>query len=153
MDTKQIEKIIRNLGYTYQALVDNKIITASKPAPLYLESDTLEIEISGGFELVFSNDFLRFEMIHLKCNIKEADGPNSFSLMPYPLNKIVCKSETRKILGEPMYSASDIELLETDLYGWDTYQLSTNLHPAALLEVQYDSDMNTIYLSISLMDR
>jgi hypothetical protein len=153
MDTKQIEKIIRNLGYTYQALIDNKIIEATEPRPLYLDSDTLEIELEGGFELVFSKGFLRFEMIHLSCGANKVTGTSSFSNMPYPLNRIICKSETRKILGEPIYSASDLELLETDLYGWDTYQLSPNLHPAALLEVQYDSQLDTIYLAISLMDR
>lgn len=153
MDTKEVEKLIRNLGYTYQALVDNKIIPNIHPAALYGDSDTLEIELESGFELVFNKEFLRFEMIHLSRIVNESKGLTLFSDMPYPINEVTSKAQARLLLGEPIITASDLELLETDLYGWDTYQLSQNLHPAAMLEFQYDSKFDTVYLTISLMDR
>lgn len=52
-----------------------------------------------------------------------------------------------------MCSKSLIELQGTGYGGWDTYQLDSKMHPAALLEFQYIEGMAVSKIVISLMDK
>lgn len=151
MDTKQIEKLLRNLGYTYDALVSNGIIEKLELQKLYDTEETLEISLAPGVELVFWSETRRLEMIEFRL---DPNGECAFrAALPAPLNIISNQTDTRALLGRPLYSLSQMELLATELYGWDTYQLDDKLHPEAFLEVQYDSGMNVSCIMISLMDK
>jgi hypothetical protein len=151
MDHNTLNKIIRNLGYTHDSLLQNGIIPASTPSKLYDEGDTLEVELEQGFELVFSES-LRFETIFIVLDINNSSRFNHQENLPTPLSLLKSKFEVTNILGKPIHSASKIDLLNSDLFGWDTYQLPEHLHPSSFLDVQYDAQMNVKYLLITLMD-
>ena len=151
MENNNLESIIRNLGKTYDELKAKKIINTEKPAALYLDSDTLEIELSENIELVFSPEKLRLEMIYIRL-IPETNDKNSL-LLPDYLSFLKDKAAVQQELGNPIYSKSTLELHATELYGWDTYQLKGSLHPEALLDIQYNRSMEVAYLIISVMDK
>jgi len=155
MDTKEIEKLLRNLGYPYAALVSNNIIKACEPKKLYEDEESLEIELCPDLELVFWAETMRLEMIIIKFKdcYRESTIKSTRKVLPTPLDKITNQHDTHILLGPPMFSKSQLELFGTELYGWDTYQLNTNLHPEALLDVQYDEKMNIANLVISLIDK
>lgn len=152
MDQNTLNKIIRNLGYTHDSLLQNEIIPDCKPSKLYNDSETLEVELEQGFELVFS-ERLRFEVIYIVLDLKSAGRFKHQLNLPTPLSFLTSKSEVARNLGEPIHSATELDLLDSDLFGWDTYQLPEHLHPSSFLDVQYDAQMNVKYLLITLMDR
>lgn len=151
MENNNLESIIRNLGSTYDELKEKKIINTKKPTALYLESDTLEIELSENVELVFCPDKLRLEMIYIRVRSRASDKCSL--LLPDYLSLLKDKAAVQQELGSPIYSKNTLELHATELYGWDTYQLKTSLHPEALLDIQYNKSMEVVYLIISVMDK
>jgi len=152
MDQNTLNKIIRNLGYTHESLLQNQIIPDCQLSKLYGDSDTLEVELEQGFELVFS-ERMRFEVIYIVLDLKSSGRFNYQANLPSPLSLLKSKSDVISSLGQPIHSASDLDLLDSDLFGWDTYQLPEHLHPSSFLDVQYDAQMNVKYLLITLMDR
>lgn len=151
MENNNLESIIRNLGSTYDELKAKKIINTEKPTELYIDSDTLEIELSENVELVFSPEKLRLEMIYIRLR-KEESGRSALDLPDY-LSLLKNKAAVQHELGRPIYSKNTLELHATELYGWDTYQLKGSLHPEALLDIQYNKSMEVVYLIISVMDK
>lgn len=155
MDTKEIEKLLRNLGYPYAALVSNNIIKPSEPKQLYEDDESLEIELNPDLELIFWAETMRLEMIIIKPTGSSRAGKDYHTqkILPAPLNTITNQQDTHDLLGDPMYSKSQLELYGTELYGWDTYQLNTRLHPEALLDIQYNEEKNITNIIISLIDK
>lgn len=152
MDNKQIEKLLRNMGYTYNSLISNEIIENKELQKLYDTDETLEIQLTQGVELVFWAETMQLEMIEFRFD-EDLDKNVFRAALPYPLNIITDQASTHAELGTPLYSLSQFELLSTNLYGLDTYQLDENLHPEALLEIQYGKNMNISCIMISLMDK
>ncbi len=149
-----MERLIKNLGCSYDALIENKVIDNLPLQSLYDDGDSLEIEPVPGIELIFWPETLRFEVIHV--TLKDEQNP-SLPLytgdLPAPFGEIKEQREVHSKLGAPMLSKSVLELRGTGLSGWDTYQLESNWHPAALVEFQYIKNMRVSRMLFSLIDR
>ena len=153
MNLKNIEKIIRNLGYPYEALVSNEIIDNLPLVQEYEDAETLELTLVPGLELIFWADTEVLEMIYINLD-RMNNGIRAYQgALPKHLVGIETRTEAHSNLGKPMFSKSNIELQGTGYKGWDTYQLDTKMHPAALLEIQYVEDMKISKILISLMDK
>lgn len=153
MITDNMERLIKNLGCSYDALVANKLLADAPLQDLYEDGDTLEVLPTPGVELVFWPDTLRFEAIYVTiCDSADAEQVYKGQL-PAPFNSMKTKQNVHDTLGNPIYSKTLRELLGTGLSGWDTYQLSPNLHPAALADVQYKSDALISTIIFSVIDK
>lgn len=148
-----MENLIRSLGQTYQELTYKKLIDGPFPRKLYESDESLEINLTSDIELVFCEDDLAFEMIVIDMESYSNNPLASANKLPTPLDSIHDKNDVRAKLGEPISSKTSLELHGTDFYGWDSYQLENKLHPEAILDIQYNSQMKIRNLIISLMNK
>lgn len=154
MNPENMERLIKNLGSSYDALIANKIIENLPLQDLYEDGETLEIEPAPGIELVFWPETLRFEVIYITLK----DGHNSSipvytGELPEPFKQVRDQRQVRQIFGKPIFSKGPMQLQGTDLSGWDTYQLEPNWHPAAFVEFQYRNNMQIYKMLFSLIDK
>ncbi|MDR9862453.1 DUF6392 family protein [Pseudomonas baetica] len=149
-----IQRLIQNLGSSYHALIANEVIGNFPLQELYEDSDSLEIEPASGIELIFWPDTQSFEAIHITLsNDQDPSQPLFSGELPHPFGGLMEQSQVHNVFGEPMFSKGVMELLGTRLYGWDTYQLGSNLHPAATVDFQYGKDMKISGILFSLTDK
>lgn len=151
MNSVNMERLIKNLGCSYDALIANKVIENLPLQSLYEDGDSLEIEPVPGIELVFWPETQCFEVIYI--TLKDSNLPVYKGELPAPFKEVTNQEEVRRVFGEPAFSKSALELFGTGLSGWDTYQLDPSWHPAALLEFQYLKGMQLSTLVFSLIDR
>ena len=149
MNNKDFVNLIKHMGHSYEDLVLRKILYDTTLGKLYESDDTLEVKLSPNIELVFWTETKRFEMIILRYE----KSASHRAILPSPLNNMINQSDAQFELGEPLYSKTQIELFQTDIYGWDTYQLDSDIHPEAILDIQYDKEMQISTILISLMDK
>lgn len=154
MNPENMERLIKNLGSSYDALIENKIIDNLPLQDLYEDGETLELEPVPGIELVFWPETLRFEVIYVTLK----DGDDSSNLvylgeLPEPFKHINDQRQVRKLFGKPIFAKGAMQLHGTGLSGWDTYQLETSWHPAALVEFQYKNNMQVCKILFSLIDK
>lgn len=152
MDKKVLEKLFRNMGYSYQSLIDNEIISSDAKLLEVPDGDAYEIKLSTGFYIILAGELKRFEAIYIILDATSGENFKYQRNLPEPICFVSNKEDVRRALGPPIPAASELDLLETDLYGNDTYQLNVRLHPEALLDFQYDISNNIKNISISLMD-
>lgn len=152
MNSANMERLIKNLGCSYDHLIENQVISNHPLQSLY-DDDTLEIELVPGIELVFCPETLRFEVIYITLKTSEQDANSYGGILPPPFGGLVTQEQVRKALGEPIFSKRTIELQGTGLSGWDTYQLKPEWHHAALVEFQYVKQMVISRILFSLIDR
>ncbi|MEA9979991.1 MULTISPECIES: DUF6392 family protein [unclassified Pseudomonas] len=150
-----MERLIKNLGCTYDALIANKVIDYHPLRDMYEDGESLEIEPVPGIELIFWPETLRFEVIYI--TLKDEQTTNLLPIyggeLPEPFKSVTDQKEVQKAFGEPMFSKGAIALRGTGLSGWDTYQLDSNLHPAAMVEFQYVKNMKISKLLFSVIDK
>jgi len=154
MNSVNMERLIKNLGCSYDALVANKVIDNLPLQDLYDDGESLEIEPVPGIELIFWPETLRFEVIHI--TLKDDQSVNLPPLavdLPEPFGSILDQNQVHKTFGDPMFSKGAMELRGTGLSGWDTYQLDSTWHPAATVEFQYVKNMQISRMLFSLIDK
>lgn len=151
MNSVNMERLIKNLGCSYDALIANEVIDNLPLQDLYEDGESLEIEPVPGIELIFWPETLRFEVIHI--TLKDDDLPVFTGELPEPFRGIKEQKQVHSTFGVPIFSKTAMELLGTGLSGWDTYQLDPNWHPATLVEFQYVKNMKVSRLLFSLIDR
>lgn len=154
MNNNDFAKLISKMGSPHHVLVAENLIPATELKHLYEDEDTLELEIAPGIELVFWAETSRLEMIHINYERANVEGKYDLTaLLPAPLNKARNENDVHIALGQPMFSKTERDLLQTELYGWDIYQLDNSLHPEAVLDIQYNKFKNICNIQISLMDK
>lgn len=154
MNSVNMERLIKNLGCSYDALIANKVIDNLPLQDLYEDGESLEIEPVPGIELIFWPETLRFEVIYITLKDgQNANLPLFAGNLPEPFRELTEQSQVHKTFGVPMFSKSAMELRGTGLSGWDTYQLEPSWHPAALVEFQYVKMMKISKMLFSLIDR
>ncbi|MGE6473252.1 DUF6392 family protein [Serratia proteamaculans] len=154
MNSENMERLIKNLGCSYDALIASKVIDNLPLQSLYEDGESLEIEPASGIELVFWPETFSFEVIHITLKDDQyPDAPIYSGELPEPYASIKNQEQARKILGDPIFTKSPMALQGTGLSGWDTYQLDSKLHPAALLEFQYINHLLVGRIIFSLIDK
>lgn len=154
MNPNNIERLIRNLGCSYDALVDNKVIDNHPLQNLYEDGESLEVVPAPGVELIFWPDTLRFEAIHITLRDDQGHGVTLFGGdLPDLYDNMVDQTTVHQRLGKPIFGKGLLELQGTGLGGWDTYQINSELHPAALIEFQYSNSLKVNKIMFSLIDR
>lgn len=154
MNNNYFANLISNMGSFHSALIDKGLIPDTELVHLYEDEDTLELEIAPGVELVFYAETKRFEMMTLSFKRAFNNVEISFKeILPKPLDRVENQTDVYKELGTPMFTKSELELFPTELYGWDVYQLDSSLHPEAILDIQYNKEMEISNIQISLMDK
>lgn len=155
MNSLNMERLIKNLGCSYDALIANGVIENLPLQDLYEDGESLEIEPVPGVELIFWPETQRFEVIYISLkNSAENNQPVYGMKLPSPFDGMSVQAEVHKILGDPIFSKGPLELMGTGLTGWDTYQLNQKWHPAAFVEFQYiKGEMQISRLQFSIIDR
>lgn len=154
MNNSHLAKLISKLGYAHESLVREGLIPCAELVHLYEDEDSLELELTPGVEIVFWADTKIFEMITFSYSrALNKDEPEFRSNLPTPLDKLKNQNDARILLGAPMFTKSKMDLMATELYGWDVYQLNPSLHPEAILDIQYNKKMNIENILISLMEK
>lgn len=154
MNNNDFANLISNMGSSHSVLIEKGLIPDTELVHLYEDEDTMELEIAPGVELVFYSETKRFEMITLSFKRAFNNVTADFkAILPKPLHSVENQNEVYKELGNPMFTKSQLDLFPTELYGWDVYQLDSRLHPEALLDIQYNKEMQISNILISLMDK
>lgn len=154
MNSENMERLIKNLGCSYDALIANKVIDKLPLQDLYEDGESLEVEPVPGIELIFWPETLRFEVIHITLTGDQVhDLPVFSGILPAPFTSISNHTQVRETFGNPIFSKTAMELKGTGLSGWDTYQLDTSWHPAVLVDFQYSKNQQISKLLFSLIDR
>ena len=154
MNNNYFANMISNMGSSHNTLIEKGLIPDTDLLHLYDDEDTMELEIAPGVELVFYSETKRFEMITLSFKRASNNVTSDFkAILPKPLDSLENQSDAHKELGVPMFTKSQLDLFPTELYGWDVYQLDPSLHPEALLDIQYNKEMEISNILISLMDK
>lgn len=154
MNPENMERLIKNLGSSYDALIANKIIDNLPLQDLYEDGETLEIEPVPGVELIFWPETLRFEIIYITLKESHNSAIQVYTgELPDPFKQVRDQKQVRNIFGQPISSKGHMQLYGTGLSGWDTYQLEPNWHPAAFVEFQYSSNMQICKIFFSLIDK
>lgn len=152
MNSENMERLIKNLGCSYDHLITNSVI-AKLPLQHLYDEDSLEVDLVPGIELIFCPETLRFEVIYIALKNTDTQDAKTYSGdLPVPFKKLVNQKQVRETLGEPLFSKTAMELHGTGLHGWDKYQLDPEWHHAALVEFQYIKEMMTSRILFSLMD-
>lgn len=154
MNSEKMERLIKNLGCSYDALIANNVIDDHPLQDLYGDGESLEVEPAPGIELIFWPETLRFEGIYV--TLKSDTSPENTGFegrLPAKFGSVQTRPEVRKEFGDPIISKGALELQGTGLSGWDTYQLEAHLHPAALVDFQYGSNFRISRMFFSLIDR
>jgi len=154
MNSEQMERLIKNLGCSYDALIANGVIDNLPLQDLYEDGESLEVEPAPGIELIFWPETLRFEGIYVTLkNEQSLEGRAFCGGLPGNFGSVSNQLQVHESFGEPIMSKGILELQGTGLGGWDTYQLESNLHPAALVDFQYSTNLNVLRLFFALIDR
>lgn len=149
-----LKRLIKNLGSSYDALIDNELIPKLPLQSLYEDSETLEVEPAPGIELIFWPDTQGFEGIQIVLENAGAPGfPVFEGGLPHPFEEVKNQSQVHEFFGKPLTSKSVMELNGTDLYGWETYQLEASWHRAATVSFQYVKGMKISRIQFFLIDR
>lgn len=153
MGSATLERWIKHLGGTYDSLVAHGVIPDLPLQELYEDSDSLELEPVAGIELGFWSETKNLELVRV-CLADDPDGIPPFTGdLPAPFGGATCQKMVHQIFGRPMFAKGDRELAGTGLGGWDTYQLSSEYHPAALLDFFYDQDRQVSAITFSLIEK
>ncbi len=148
----QLELLINNMGKSYRDLVKLELVEKhTLRESQYEDSDSLEIETIPGLELVFDPIAQRLESIYIRLrNHTNQNLPTYLNPLPIPLNLFQQRKDSYKYVGIPL------SMTEADktmgLPASDQFQLNTDLHPAALMNLQYDDDEKLNLIAISLFD-
>lgn len=154
MNSQQMERLIKNLGCSYDALIANGVIDDLPLQDLYEDGESLEVEPAPGIELIFWPETLRFEGIYVTLKTDQShEGRAFYGDLPGNFGSVFNQAQVHERFGEPIISKGILELQGTGLGGWDTYQLEPNLHPAALVDFQYSTNLNVSRIFVSLIDR
>ena len=154
MNSEQVERLIKNLGCSYDALIANGVIDNLPLQDLYEDGESLEVEPAPGIELIFWPETLRFEGIYVTLKTDQSLEERAFcGDLPGNFGSVFNQLQVHESFGEPIISKGILELQGTGLGGWDTYQLESNLHPAALVDFQYSANYRLSRIFFSLIDR
>lgn len=153
MDSATLERLITCLGRTYEHLVADGIIPELPLEDLYESESTLEALPGEGVELCFWAEDHRFEAVQLTLEGEPGEEVYSGEL-PSAFQGISTKLQVRSVFGKPIRSVNPIDIPEYGPSGgWDCYQVSSYLHPAAQVDFQYQTDHKIKNLIFALIDR
>ena len=156
MDSGPVQSWIKNLGGSYDHLVDQGVIANQPLQDLYGGGESLEIEPVPGIELSFWAETKRFEAIQIDLGgLLNGDMPVYTGGLPAPYDNATNRHQVRAIFGTPLrtHDAMDIPNTIQTMGGWDTYQVQPTLHEAVLVDFQYSADLRVDRLVFSLIDR
>lgn len=153
MDSATLERLISNLGRTYEHLVADGIIPMLPLEDLYDSETTLEALPVPGLELCFWADGHRFEAMQL--TLEGSDGEERYTgELPRVYQGISTKLQVRSSLGKPIRSVNPVDLPGYGPSGgWDCYQVPGDMHPAAQVDFQYEPNHKIKHLVFALIDR
>lgn len=153
MDSAKLERLINNLGSSHENLVAGGVLSNEPLEDLYGSDSTLEVDLEPGVELSFWADTKRLEAMQI--TLKDDDGlPVYKGSLPPPYAGATTKFNVRSIFGNPLRSVGPEDLPESiAIKGWDSFQLPSSLHPAALVDFQYNADQQVAQIVFALIDR
>ena len=152
MKTENMSLLIQSLGCSHEELVVKQLISDRPLLDLYQDGETLEAIPENGVVLTFWPERLRFVSIYINLDSTN-DTPHYSGVLPKPFTSLKTKRDVRETLGVPLYSKTQRELQGSKFTDWDTYQLPTNLHPAALAEILYKSTVEIGSMQFSVIDK
>lgn len=147
-----LELLINNIGKSYHDLVKLGLVEKnSLRESQYEDSHSLEIESIPGLELVFDPIAHRLESIYIRLRNYTGLNLTIYSdPLPKPFDQFQQRNDSYKYVGMPLSSteADNSQGFPTS----DHFQLNTDLHPAALMDLQYGEDEKLNVIAISLFD-
>ncbi len=156
MDVVMIDKLVRNLGRTYDELLVDGLIS-DIPLKQSFESNENEelIQVAeSGIELWFWEKTKRLERILFSLS-KMAEGDSIYTgELPPPFTHKMDRTGVRAMLGEPIESKEPIKIMLNKGFGArDAYRVEASAHPNARVGFQYRNDNTVCTMGFSLIDR
>ena len=155
MDAEIIQRWIRNLGRTYDALVADGTIPNRPLTELYEGRDWLTLHVEDGIELSFWSETKRFETLYIGL-LKSTPSTTVYGgELPKPFVPGMTRSSVYASFGEPMESKGPIKMPAPlgQTGGWDAYRLDPATQPNRKVVFQYTQSLTVKTLVFSLIDR
>lgn len=154
MDAKTIERWIKSLGRSYDALVADGVIPNQPLQELYEGRDRLHIEPEPGLALSFWAGTKRLETLFITL-VKTTPSTIEYKgELPKPFISAMTKSGVHSNFGEPMESKGPVKMPQPMgmTGGWDSYRLDPVTHPNIKLIFKYTATMQVKTLVFTLID-
>lgn len=157
MDAVTINRLVKGLGRTYDALLADGLVRGAPLAPLFTEGKNEDLiqKPAPGIELWFWAETRRLERIVITLSAL-VDGDLVYTgELPNPFTHNMDQTGVRALLGEPYQSKGPAKLPPPIgvTGGWDAYRLGQTYHSNAEVVVQYLGDHSAGGLAFCLMDK
>jgi hypothetical protein len=137
-----IKRLIGNLGRLHPQLVAEKILPKKRLQKLHGGEECIDIELTAGIELWFSQDKLRFGKV---------DGYKG--QLPSPYEQTLTQDQVRSQFGQPLSSSGPVDIpgFDASVGAFDMYQVDSTLHPTAMVDFQYDDQCRVAAMVFSVL--
>jgi hypothetical protein len=149
-----IKRLISNLGRFHPQMVAEKILPKQRLQKLPGGEECIDIELTAGIELWFSQDKLRFESLLIllrEQGMGKVDGYKG--PLPSPYEQALTQDQVRSQFGQPLSSSGPVDIPGFDISvgAFDMYQVDSTLHPTAMVDLQYDDQYRVAAMVFSVL--
>lgn len=155
MDVKQFDKLLKNLGENYNALITSGAILPKSLQELYPGRDWVDIQPEDGVELSYWGETERLERIFFTLLESIPGVPIYRGELPAPYALIMNQSKVRELFGQPLEIVGPVKLPHPIGWkgGWDSFKLDEVNYPNTKVVFQYTEDLNVEVLNFTLIDK
>ncbi|MHC8401266.1 DUF6392 family protein [Pseudomonas sp. MDT1-17] len=155
MDAITIDRWIKGLGQSYNALVIDGVIPDHPLQELYPGRDWLDVEPVPGVELSFWAETKRLEKIFITC-METIPGITLYTgEMPEPYRLHMMQSDVRALFGGAIEFKGPTKMPQPMgmTGGWGSYALDSTAYPNVKVVFQYAASMEVKTLVFTLIDK
>ena len=157
MEAVTINRLIKGLGRTYEALLADGLVRGAPPTPLFTEGENEDLiqKPAPGIELWFWAETHRLERIVITLSALVDGDPVYTGELPNPFTHKMSQASVRTLLGEPYQSKGPAKLPPPIgvTGGWDAFRLGHTFHPNAEVAIQYLGDHCAAGLAFCLINK
>lgn len=156
MDAATINRLIRGLGSTYQALLAEGLIQGTSLVPPFNdgESEDLILKLTPGIELWFQAETKILKRIGITLKALVERDTIYTGELPTPFTFPMDQAGIHALLGEPYRCRGPAKLPPPIgvTGGWDAYRLGKSVHPDAEVAIQFLEDRSVSGLAFRLIN-
>jgi hypothetical protein len=149
-----IRRLIENLGQFHPQMVTKKMLPHKRLQKLPGGEECIDIELTPGIELWFSQDKLRFESLLIllrEQGLGKVDGYKG--PLPPPYEHALTQDQVRSQFGQPISTSGPVVIpgFDESVGAFDMYPVDGAIHPTAVVDFQYDAQYRVAAMVFSIL--
>lgn len=152
--TIDITRLIQNLGRFHPQMVAKKMIPSRRLQRLPGGEECIDIELTPGVELWFSQDKLRFESLLILLREQGLGKVVGYKgQLPSPYEQALTQDQVRSQFGQPISTSGSVVIPGFDVPtgAYDMYPVDGAIHPTAVVDFQYDDQYRVAAMVFSIL--